>query len=577
MNAQTVCKGCQHVNQGSVAFCQKCGLPVERNTMALEGQEVGKYKLVEKIGGGGFGEVYRAKHVELGNPFAVKILHPSLAVDGQFVERFRHEAMVLAGLQHENVVQVVDFGQKEDLGFYLAMEWLEGVTLHKQWRRKRVLPLGQIYAIFSQLLDALQMAHDRGVVHRDMKPENLILSTGSRGRTILKIVDFGIAKIIHGNAAQDPLNQSGMAIGTPYYMSPEQAAGQMQMVDHRTDLYACGVILTELLTGRRIFRTKDPKKILRMQIESPVPQLSALSPNRSYPASLQHIIEKALAKNPNHRYNSASEFYNELDAAMKAEGIQPQEEDFDTTATANLAAFGIRGDTNEIESPITTGSHFKGQKDSGIQSGISASISGATPAGKSGPGLLVWGGVAALVAILALVGLQFTKPSAPKGTNAGKGQKNLTLPKFKKKQPELPKEDKKDKPKEEKPEARKPKVEKPKKAVKSKRRRYKRRRRRRRYRRRKRPVRRAPVKRRVEKRPAPVAKALMLYKVSSTPSGAAVHVNGSKKGKTPVLLRIPQGKRVTIKISKKGYVTETFKWSAFKSGRKHVKLVDEIF
>lgn len=298
---------------------------------SLLGQRVGNYQLVNRIGGGGFGDVYRAEHVELGNPFAVKVLHPRFSADTEFVERFRHEAMVLAGLRHENVVQVVDFGEIESIGFYLVMEWIEGSTLHRYWRKKRVLPAGQVFALFSQLLDALELAHGRGVVHRDMKPENLMMTKGGRGRTIVKIVDFGIAKIV-GQSAQG----SGLAIGTPYYMSPEQAAGQERLVDHRADIYACGVILTELLTGRRLFQTKDPKEILRQQIDTPPPTLLELNPKREYPRLLQAVVNRALAKRPSERYASASEFYDDLESAMRDAGIQP--DDQETTWNENLTA-----------------------------------------------------------------------------------------------------------------------------------------------------------------------------------------------------------------------------------------------
>tara|TARA_B100000609_G_scaffold199583_1_gene204448 strand:+ start:3992 stop:5590 length:1599 start_codon:yes stop_codon:yes gene_type:complete len=532
---------------------------MEGQTLSLEGKEIGHYTLLIRIGGGGFGEVYRAEHTELGNPFAVKLLHPRLSKDPQFVERFRHEAMLLARLQHENVVQVVDFGEAEGLGLYLVMEWLEGRTLHRVWRQKRVLPMGRIYTLFSQLLDALQLAHDNGIVHRDMKPENLMMIQGARGRTILKIVDFGIATILRGRQkTDDPLNKSGMAIGTPFYMSPEQAAGRLDLVDHRSDLYACGVILCELLTGKRLFRHKDPKEILRHHIESPTPTLKELNPTLDYPDALQGIIDRALAKRKSQRYKSASEFYEDLAAVFDAEGIQPIEEEHTSTSSQGLLA-ALVGDAGEFASQdsleASTGSQFSGQRTSGQLS--SPSLQAPTN-NQNVQRRAFWGAltVGCLLCVL-FVGWRWnnhTPATTHKPTKRLKTSGFLsdaetrTPPPTPPKAPSPPKN--------------------PLKADTV-------------------PEIRAVVKPSVERRPAPVKKRsrkrrrrrypTRTFTIKTTPSRAKVYVNGRYKGRTPLTVKLRKGRKYRIIVRKKGYERIKWKWRATRNKTRKIRLIEKLF
>ncbi len=543
------CKKCKALNPDSAAFCKKCGFPLEAQPLHLEGVQVGNYRLLSRIGGGGFGEVYRAEHAELGNPFAVKILHPRLAQDPQFVERFRHEAIVLAGLQHENVVQVVDFGHKEDVGFYLVMEWLEGRSLHRVWRQKRVLPEGKIYALFSQLLDALQLAHDRGIVHRDMKPENLMLIQGSRRRTILKIVDFGIATILSGSQKpNDPLNKRGIAIGTPYYMAPEQALGQLHKIDHRSDIYACGIILTELLTGRRVFRGKTAKDILRQQIEKRPPRLHELNPNKNYPPSYQEVIDKALAKRRKDRYNSASEFFHALKHAMDAAGIQPIEEDDDNSSSSpDLLANLISSDS--LSAPLNTSSSFNSAPSLNTSSSFNSATSLADthpstlppPSHKNLkhlPRALLIGTTLTLLILLAL-GLSLFSHDAPSSHHDKqplaflKQQHSPSLPP--QKRTSLP-----------------PQKRLPKNATMP------------------------PLKRTMAPKPRKKLKYYSLYLITSPPK-ARIYVNRRYRGKTPKKIYIIRGMRVKIRLWKKGYIVKKFIWRAKRSERKKFTLIEELF
>lgn len=291
--------------------------------------------MVRRIGGGGFGAVYEARHTTLGNPVAVKILHPKLASNPNFFHNFQKEAMMLAELRHENVVQVLDFGREDRVGFYLIMEWLEGHSL-AVIRRKHPKPnWGWLFTLFSQLLDALDYAHERGIVHRDLKPDNLLITWGGRGRMILKIVDFGIATIVESTPDTfTPLPQgveqprrSATVAGTAYYMAPEQVKGEIDRMGPHTDIYACGILLGELLTGKRVFQGRNPVQTMRMQVEMAPPSLKQLDPQGNYSESLEHLFQAALQKYPHERFASAHELYTLLKVAFENMGIRPVQED----------------------------------------------------------------------------------------------------------------------------------------------------------------------------------------------------------------------------------------------------------
>ena len=545
---------------------------------SLEGKSVGNYRFVKRIGGGGFGDVYRAEHVELGNPFAIKVLHKHLAKDQPFVERFRTEAMVLAGLQHENVVSVVDFGQSEEVGFYLVMEWLEGRTLHRVWRRKRNFPLSQIYALFSQLLDALDAAHKSGIVHRDMKPENLMLTRGSRGRSILKIVDFGIATMVRGKGGSlGPNPEEGLIVGTPYYMSPEQASGRHKDVDGRADIYACGVILFELLTGRRLYASKDPKEVLQHQINTQPPQLDSIPGKHPYSPMLQAVLDRALAKDLRHRYASAAEMFAEFEIAMQSEGVQPDDREIDlrqlrgVASQTSLLALAVGSESlllDEGES-LSTGAGYRGQKATASGSMEMAPVEEEAPILPSSKALWlpVVGGVGLVALLFLLLGLQpwSTKPNLSKSglslppvvqaptieRDSAPKKRPVQTPKTIKSQPD------KDKP--------------PQKSKANKRRRKRRisRRRRRRISRRRR--------RRISRRRRRISKGTRLFRIVTVPGVASVYVNGKYRGKTPKLLRLEYGQSFSIVLKKKGFVSQKFRWRATRNFTKRTKLIEDLF
>jgi hypothetical protein len=281
-------------------------VPTEGKDHPLVGQIIGdRYRIDALLGEGGMGAVFRATHLGLGRPVAVKVLHPRLSDDEHIAKRFDREALAVSKLDHPNCVQVIDFGTTRKGMKYLVMQFLEGKELREI--TGVALPVEQAVYFGMQVLRALEHAHKRGLVHRDLKPENIFLVQDDDGNQVIKLVDFGIVKLLE-DAPTEKLTRIGMAFGTPTYMSPEQAAGGK--IDARTDLYAVGVVLYELLTGVPPFTADEPGILMRMQILADPPPLPD-----TVPRALATVVEKLLAKEPHDRYADAREARRALTAA----------------------------------------------------------------------------------------------------------------------------------------------------------------------------------------------------------------------------------------------------------------------
>src|SRR5512143_2313216 len=294
----------------------------------LTGQTLGKYQLVDRLGRGGMADVYKGYQPGLDRYVAVKVMHPHLAEDTNFITRFRREAKSVAELRHPYIVQVFDFDTQGE-NYYMVMEYIEGgqtlkQVLQKLAERAERLPIEQTLDIVAKLADALAYAHNLGMIHRDIKPANVLLA--SLDRPVLS--DFGIARLIN----ESGLTVIGMLIGTPAYMSPEQGRGER--IDVRSDIYSLGIVLYEMLTGQPPYDADTPYAIILKHINDPlIPPHVLTSP---MPEAAERIVLKCLAKDAADRFASMAELRDALREAQSAIGMQK------TTATIESAAPTLR-------------------------------------------------------------------------------------------------------------------------------------------------------------------------------------------------------------------------------------------
>ncbi len=293
----------------SVSACPQDGTPLKA---VVEGVRnlVGNYEFLEFIGSGGMGVIYKAKHPVLNRLVAVKMLHSHLMTD-MIVKRFQHEARAVSGLSHPNIIAVHDFGLSEHGQPYMVMDFLSGKPLSEVLRQG---PLKQeaVLNIAIQIAEALQHAHERGVLHRDLKPSNIMVTDADCSFPEAKIVDFGIAKIMESQSTR--VTQTGELIGTPQYMSPEQCRGGE--LDARSDVYSLGCVMFEALTGKPPFAGESMVSVIVDQISKPVRSLGEVRPDIVFPIELEDLLAKALAKEPVDRFQSMN--------ALLAEAIDVQ-------------------------------------------------------------------------------------------------------------------------------------------------------------------------------------------------------------------------------------------------------------
>jgi serine/threonine protein kinase len=286
----------------------------------LIGQTVGNYKIQSLLGEGGMGTVYLAEHTFMGWRAAVKVLRRSLADDRVLVKRFINEAHAVKAVRHPNIIDIIDVGVLPDGLPYLLMELLEGESLAARLHGRGRLPLDQVVDIACQTASALGAAHDKGIVHRDLKPDNLFLVRDPEHplQEKVKVLDFGIAKLRDTARGSAPAGvsantRSGVLLGTPAYMSPEQCRGIAAEVDHRTDIYALSVIVHQMLAGKAPFVGAGTGDVLIMHVSAPPPPVRQENP--AVPPAIEQAILRGLAKQREQRYQTMAELAAALDAA----------------------------------------------------------------------------------------------------------------------------------------------------------------------------------------------------------------------------------------------------------------------
>jgi len=265
----------------------------------------GRYLIVRKLGEGGMGAVYEAKHQLTGRKLAIKCLHQQFLSNREVVERFHREAQAATAVGNEHIIEVTDMGTFDDNSPFIVLEYLDGVEFAKLLEQEAALPISRVVHIVSQVCDALRNAHAQSIVHRDLKPENIYLVKRGQDSDFVKVLDFGISKMKESaEELGSGLTKTGMALGTPYYMSPEQAQG-MRDVDHRTDIYAIGVILFQALTGRLPFDADSYPQLMVRILTQPVPSLRTY--REDIPPALDDLVLRAMAKDRAQRYSTVED------------------------------------------------------------------------------------------------------------------------------------------------------------------------------------------------------------------------------------------------------------------------------
>jgi serine/threonine protein kinase len=310
VNDRRVCPNCGLKLSTEIAVCPNDGT-VLINNADLDGKLSNQYEFLAEIGSGGMGVIYKARHIALNQTVAIKMLHTN-RLDELSVRRFQQEAKAVTALDHPSIVRVRDFGITESGQPHMVLDYIEGDTLAKSIAKKAGLPVPEALEIFIQACDALEHAHMRGVLHRDLKPSNIMLVPRSSGPPLVKIVDFGIAKIADPGyqTAGMNLTQTGEVFGSPLYMSPEQASGTK--LDRRSDIYSFGCVMYETLTGAPPFVGGSSIETIFQQLNAQAPPLREGSLGKDFPDDVEAIVARALEKSPDARYQSMAELKHAL-------------------------------------------------------------------------------------------------------------------------------------------------------------------------------------------------------------------------------------------------------------------------
>jgi eukaryotic-like serine/threonine-protein kinase len=313
------CTSCGREYADDVRFCPNDGttLRAQAGSDLIGSVVADRYHISKKLGEGGMGAVYLGEHVKMGRKSAIKVIAQSMAEDADAIARFNREAANAARINHPNVCGIYDFGETDDGLIYLAMEFVEGQALTTVLDREGALAPKRAADILRQTADALQAAHDLGIVHRDLKPDNIMIAKGREGSDLVKVVDFGIAKAVGGDADQK-VTKTGLVVGTPEYMSPEQLSGDA--LDGRSDIYSLGLVLFRMLTGELPFQGPSSQEVMIKRLTDQPLRLNDVVAGANFPPSLQAAMDHALQRMPADRYTSAAQFGRDVTAAVAEMG-----------------------------------------------------------------------------------------------------------------------------------------------------------------------------------------------------------------------------------------------------------------
>ncbi len=307
----------------------------------------GKYNIIKQLGEGSSGKVFLVEHKDLAIKYALKVLDSALSDHQRFIDRFKREAEVLSKFTHEGSIHLRDFGKLDDGRYYMAMDYCTGDVLKKIIERHGAFTVAESFDILLQILNVLDSAHESGIVHRDIKPDNIMLQYSQSEKIAVKVLDFGIAKIMETLDKNCNTTIEGASIGTPYYMSPEQASGEADL-DHRVDLYAAGVVFYELLCGHVPFKGKTVLQTLLMHLTHSAEPIAA---SVGLPDIVDKFIDKALQKKKEDRFQTAKEFkaecINVYEQINEWKNSKTMQEKFDVSADAMRSSAIVSAKTDK--------------------------------------------------------------------------------------------------------------------------------------------------------------------------------------------------------------------------------------
>jgi serine/threonine-protein kinase len=316
-----------------------------------------RYKIRQMVAEGGMGAIYRARHKQTDATLAVKFLNPDACQTRETYERFMREARIAASIDHPGIVQILDLGITQDGTPYIVMEYLKGEDLSSQIDRAGLLDVGVSVSITEQILEALKAVHMAGIVHRDLKPENVFLARQSGGGTVVKLLDFGVSRLVQDDEQVTRLTESGKVYGTPHYVSPGQACGDRD-ADHRSDLYSVAVILYEMLVGEPPFDAASPARLIIDIATAPPP--NPLEKRPDMPPALAGFILRGLEKEPASRFQSAHEMVRELRIARNTRPLRPRGKRPRASKPVTSGSYRIIGPPEEAVAPRVPYNHLIG-------------------------------------------------------------------------------------------------------------------------------------------------------------------------------------------------------------------------
>jgi len=378
--SQINCLKCKQAIDEQYDICPHCGekITLFQRTYASRLLD-GKYQIVDRLGIGGMGEIFKVRHIHLNELRVIKIMRPNVASDDQGLQRFLQEARTSTMIKHKNLAMLYDFAQLEDGSYYMVWEFIDGTNIQKWIAQNGAIPPRLTVEISIQALQGLEHLHSMGLIHRDISPENIMLSQDHHGKLLVKVIDFGIAKQLAEGEGGQGLTQTGMFLGKLKYASPEQAGflKEDEHIDPRSDLYSFGIVMYEMLAGRAPFNATNPHGyILKHVTEKPAP-IGVTNPDVSVPPQLESVIMRSLEKSRDERFATAGEFASALESIRSS--IPPDQKYGVGEKMITLSGAQTLADLPKITSTGPSGTFSGGQQTQQTFAG------GTTPAQRAGP------------------------------------------------------------------------------------------------------------------------------------------------------------------------------------------------